>query len=89
MENRLNGFSLRWSRRNRYKRFKDISADLNHRAEATVLMRSLRVIQGVARLDSLGGYDQKLCQKTRTFELATQSTLRRHREEPVLEFARH
>jgi hypothetical protein len=61
MENRLNGFSSQRSRRNRWKRFKDYSADLNHRAEATVLMRSLRVIQAVARLELVGRYDQELC----------------------------
>jgi hypothetical protein len=42
MENRLNGFFL-GARQKPLKRFEDRFGDLNHRAEATVLMRSLRV----------------------------------------------
>jgi hypothetical protein len=53
-----------------------ISADLNHRAEATVLMKSLRVIQGCSRLElPLIGVTRNFVRKTKTFDLATQSKL--------------
>jgi hypothetical protein len=51
MENRLNGFPSRWKEETVRNGSRIISVELNHRAEATVLMRSLKVFHGVARLE--------------------------------------
>jgi hypothetical protein len=73
MENRLNGFSSDGAEETVRNGSRIILADFNYRAEATVLMRSLRVIQGLARLGTpLDSITRNFVRrKTRTFELAT------------------
>ena len=74
MENRLNGFLRDGVEETVRNGSRMISADLSHRAKATVLMRSLRVIQGVAHLETpLAGMTRNFVRKTRSYELATQS----------------
>ena len=52
MENRLNGFLRERAEETVRNGSRITSVDLNHRAEATVLMRSLRVVLRCVRLET-------------------------------------